>query len=221
MSQLKLKQISNPSIGDSGTFILYDGNKLSWSNQTLSGVLLPSGNISERPENIQNGVLRYNSETSSIELYENQSWNNVLKTSQSFSGNEGSYIKVKSDASGVEFVQAPLSNVISYRFKVIFDGTNPATSNTFDEIPSGWSLTLATTDDVIVEHNLNKVPIGAMYFGMFPSTGQYRSRTIGTASSEIQYNLSNLNSCTVTNVTSNTSGSMSGSHCYVQLWFTV
>lgn len=52
-----------------GTYVIVNSNLI--SNGTLS---IPVGNTSNRPTNTQNGLIRFNSDTSSIEYVSNNSW---------------------------------------------------------------------------------------------------------------------------------------------------
>ena len=45
--------------------------------QKTDGLLLPRGATSQRPASPVNGTLRYNSDSSAVEVYQNSVWNNV------------------------------------------------------------------------------------------------------------------------------------------------
>lgn len=136
-------------------------------------------------------------------------------------GKGGQLLRVKPDATGVEFIPLPLSNIVSYQFRVNFSGSNPNPADLTAQLPDGWTVTVQTTDDLVITHNLGKRPAGAMVFGLLTSGGTtYRGRII-SGTMEMQYDINNLNTCMITNITSTNTGSISGSHCYLQLWFTV
>lgn len=230
MSQLKAKQIAGPLTGQAGSAILFDGTKSGWSTDLNTALSLPSGPTSARPQTAAAGHIRHNSETGTVEAFNGTDWINlgISKFSELVDGpgalQAGKAIRVNNAGTGLEYFPVPLSNIVSYRFRVNLSGTNPDPNpaNTFANIPDGWTVTLVGAAGLKVTHNLGKTPAGAMYFGLISGSGTaYQSRTIGSAASYVSYDPSNLNELNITTATNTSSGAASGTHFYVQIWFTV
>ena len=76
MVHINIKQI-NSLHANTGGVIMYDGaNGMKYSNQATSSVRLPSGTTEQRPSNVDNGSLRFNTDLELLEYYEatSQTW---------------------------------------------------------------------------------------------------------------------------------------------------
>lgn len=73
---------------------------------TTTGVVIPSGSTANRPSTAANGTLRYNTDTTKFELYQNNAWINptsrgyVTITKDSYTGDGSTKIFTLSNCAG-------------------------------------------------------------------------------------------------------------------------
>lgn len=237
MSNLKIKQIAGPASGKAGSVIVYEGSTPKWSTDLTSSLILPTGNTAARPQAAENGAIRYNSETHRVEALEEGEWislsdgvaafEDLQDGPGMFTGNAGKSLRVKSDATGLEYFDIP-TGLRRYRFRINYTGaTNPTG---FAELPAGWTVALVpgSSVDLIITHNLNKLPAMTFVYGRIFPSGTNTAGTIyqqrlalgssGTALS-FQYDTANLNICYLIAPNALNVSTYNGGHAYVDLYF--
>lgn len=147
MSTIKIKQIAGPDgANTAGSTIIFESGAPKWTATNSSALLLPSGNTTARPTGL-NGHIRYNSETSRVEAYENGSWKNVI-----------------TDAEQLK----------RYSFRIDFNASQQPASAT--NVPSGWTIDSFGSNVFTVTHNLGKTPFLFTAQGWNTSTSRYQAR---------------------------------------------
>jgi len=226
MSHLKIKQIAGPSNGKQGGIIVFDNTSPKWSSDLTSAIQLPAGTQAQRPVTPTDGLLRFNSDTDRIEAYEDGAWRHI--TTNHFADLEdgpgelqaGKAIRVNNDGSGLEYALFP-TGLRKYRFRVNFTGTTPSS---VQDLPEGWSI-VVSGETLTVTHNLNTIPAFSSTFGASSIyAGEYVHRISGAgaaAAVSLRYNPNDLTKCTVFNVSTNSTGSASGTHAFIELYFLV
>ena len=108
------------------------------------------------------------------------------------------------------------NTTLGYNFTISFDGNGYPLSTTSD-LPAGWTLSVANTTEVTVNHTVGKMPKSLSYLGLTGGT-KYRYR-LPTAANEMSIDMSTKNSSFKFIVTSSVAGADTSSTAVVNLLF--
>ncbi len=81
--------------------------------QKTDGLLLPGGSTTQRPASPVNGTLRYNSDSSAVEVYQNSVWNNVSAGGAATAGGSAGQVQFNG-----------INNVLAGSSSLVWDNTN-------------------------------------------------------------------------------------------------
>jgi hypothetical protein len=191
MSHLKIKQIAGPTNGKTGSVIIFDNTKPEWSSDLTSALFLPTGTEAQRPQIANNGMIRFNTDSSRIELYSNDEW----------------------------VVVNPDLSVYLRRYTFRMEYTADQKVGTISELPDGWTVVTTNNTDFTIDTGLGKTPAGGYMYGLVSVTDtQYQLRTFNTSVS-ITYNTSDLNKFQIKGITSPSFiGTVASGHVYFHVF---
>jgi hypothetical protein len=233
LPSIKLSQLSDAPSSYTGS-----ANKYVMVNSTSDGIVfgtLPSlvtkfTDLTDAPGTLTAyKYLQVNSAGTAITLVDLPAgvtrFNQLSDVPANYAGSGGKLVAVKSDASGLEYVSVPASNVTRNTFRINFSSTqninitNEGGFSAVQDLPNGWTLVGSTSTSITIEHNKTVTPLAFYIAGWDSSNNRFRLRNLTTV--DMYYNPTIVNQFTIsgTGLTSSSVGTTAPGYCVVSIVF--
>ena len=152
-------------------------------------------------------------------------FNQLSDVPTSYSGSGGKLLAVKTDASGLEFVSTPATNVSRYTFRINFSSTqNVNTTNesglpAVQDLPNGWSLISASGSSVTLQTDKTVAPLAYYIAAWDSSNNRWRQRYNLTLDMYVTPSTINQFTITGTSLTASGVGATAPGYCLVTMIF--